>query len=267
MSPADLLRPVLCLALLCGGFAARAPAETRDKKEKPAKEEAPRAHWRVWKDRFSEARKLHVRLRPAARKAVVREMRMGAEGWRFFNYIEAATGSATIEITDDEDPKTKLVSLPVTLAEGSFFTLLLREREGAITAEWLDDAAPAEELGAAELTVRNFVPTLTTLHVKVGGDVSARLQTPESFLHVRGLPRQVVQVETAGTDDSGRNIEWTNEIDFKTSRRATLLIYPDSHGRVRPRVVIDGETAAAPPEEEDQSPGEKTSADGGTLGR
>jgi hypothetical protein len=166
--------------------------------------------------------------------------------YRFGDYAVAPVGNVTIEIADEKDEKNPLAIVPAHLAADSFWTLLVRETGGEIHAELIDDT-PAGARTVA-LTVRNFAPTLSTLEIEAGPDFHAKLSSPESFVHVRGLPLERLQVETSGSESSGNVLQWTNSVDFTKFRGATVLIYPDPYGRIRPRVVIDGQIIVVPVE-------------------
>lgn len=237
---------VLCVSLAVLSLAG--VARGAEPKKKPASATPGKsASVRLWKDAFASKRAVTVALRPLARKAAAADLGELADGVHFRDYIEVPAGSAMLEVAESANPKAKPETFPVQLAAGSFSTLLLRERDNEIVLECIDDTAPRDD-DVAELTVRNFVPTLATLRLRLGDAVSATLASPQSFLHVRGLARRSIEVETAGTDTAGKQLNWTNDIDFKKCRRATLLIAADPYGRIRPRVVIDGQTAGGFPE-------------------
>ncbi len=207
--------------------------------EKKEKVSPNPAHLRIWKDQFESQRPVRLQLRQSGRKTAAIDVQLPAEGWQFMEYQAVPAGIATVEISDGGDAKAKVAASPISLAAGRYFTLLLRERNGTVTTELIDDSELPETVDIAELTIRNFATTLTSLEVRVGDELTARLVSSESFVHVRGLARKLVQINTSGVEQSAKPVKWATEIDFSKHRKATLLIYPDSHGRIRPRVVID----------------------------
>ena len=124
-----------------------------------------------------------------------------------------------------------------------YATIIAQEADDQVTLEIVDDRVQGT---SSELLVRNFVPKLKALQVDAGPAVHIRLNTTDSFIHLRGLPRAVLQVDTSGEDEAGEAIHWTSEVDFGKFQRATLLVMKDPYGRIRPRVISD--TAPEPVE-------------------
>ncbi len=166
---------------------------------------------------------------------------------RFGDYISLPSGPCIVELRDVKEPELVLGSVPARLETGFCFTLAVREKESKLALEVLDDS-PAKDPGG-ELVVRSFVADLKTLQIDAGPDLHVRLTSDSPFLRVRGLPRIALQVDTSGTDVAGKPIEWSNEVDFGSIHRATVLIVADPYGRIRPRVVIDGSRSTDTTEE------------------
>lgn len=167
------------------------------------------------------------------------------EGRQFLDYQEIATGPLVVEVIDEAEGKPKLAATNLAVDGGDFFTILISEVAGRVAVDVIDDAvAPAVTVG--ELSVRNFAPGLDSLRVKIGEDFNVKLDGPAAFARVRGLAPRTVQIDTSGAESGGKQFNWANEIDFKKIPRATLLIVPDAYGRIRPRIVADGQIPAAP---------------------
>jgi hypothetical protein len=207
-------------------------------KKKSAISAAP-AFVRVWTGYLSPNRSLRVVLRTSARKNSTIEMIPRTDAFRFGEYVEVPSGGWTLEISGADEAKQPPVTVPAQVAAGSFFTILIRESGAGVGAELIDDTIAGHVTG--ELTVRNLSPRLGNVQITAGPALSVRLASAESFLHVRGLPRNRIQVETSGADTSGETIQWSNEIDFSQILRATIVICPDPYGRLRPRVLVDGQ--------------------------
>lgn len=227
-------------------------SQAAEKGKKPPNREAATsapAAIRLWKDAFPSKRNIRVLLKPTARKGTPTEIRVTSPGYRFMDYVELPAGDFTVEVNDLENLKAGLFQKTVTLPPKSFTTLLLREEGESISAEFIDDTIRGTSAEVGELTVRNFAPTLATLQIRVGDEVNVSLGSPASFLQVRGLKKALVQVETSGADVSGTALKWTSEVDFRTVLKATLVVYPDPYGRIRPQVVVDGENPNSSKEE------------------
>lgn len=227
--------------LLAAGLFALTPAFGEAKRTEPAM-----AQVRVWKGDFPSKRALKISLRSSGRKPAVSEIAASADGYFFSPYRPVPAGAATIEVTDAQDAKNKLATLPATLAPGSFTTVLLAENGEQTSIELLTDTIASTP--SPELRVFNFAP-LASLQIDVGEDLHARLNPPSAFLHVRGITEKKIQVRTSGVDSSGKSVRGSNEVDFTQFPRVTILIYPDTYGRIRPRIVIDGQFLDLPADE------------------
>lgn len=214
------------------------------KKKAPVAATAPpataaTASLRIWKG--DSGRAVHVILRRTGRGIEPTDLGELPATLRFGDYTDVPSGACTVELQDPTDPKSNLASLALQLAPGSFSTLLVSENAGALATELIDDTPRGGD--TAELVVRNFASTLATLQIDAGPDVHVKLTSGHSFLHLRGLPRARLSVETGGTETAGTAVQWSNDVDFTKIRRATLLIHADPYGRIRPRVVIDGKAS------------------------
>ncbi|MDB6148223.1 MAG: hypothetical protein JWO45_1887, partial [Spartobacteria bacterium] len=54
------------------------------------------------------------------------------------------------------------------------------------------------------------------------------------------LPLGRVSITLRGKLSNGKSAESSADVDFKTGKRATALVIPDSYERFRPRVTFDG---------------------------
>jgi hypothetical protein len=197
------------------------------------------AQLRVWKGDFLSKRTIKLTLRGSGRKGAATEIAPRMEGYYFSEYSQLPAGSVTLEVSDEQNAKSKLTSITASLDPGSFATLILGEIGGQVSMELINDNAPTSS--RRELRVRNFVAHLSPVQIDAGEDLHARLVGPDAFLNVRGVAQKKVQVRTSGMDASGKSFQWSNEIDFTQFPRVTILIYPDNYGRIRPRIVVDGQ--------------------------
>lgn len=249
-------RLTVCFFLL----AVAMPAAEPKKKTASAKPAVAPASLRVWKADFESKRTVKFILRPEGKKSALTELGSFSAEAQFGDYTAVPSGACTIEVKDAADAKTPLATITTRFIPGTFYSLIAREKAGAVSLEMLDDT-PADE-ATAELIVRNFVPSLQALQIDAGPDIHVRLPTGAPFLHLGGLPLARMQLDISGTDRSSQPIQWSNEVDFTKIRRATLLIHTDPYQRVRPRVTIDGappagaDSSAAPGDEKSPRTGE-----------
>jgi hypothetical protein len=212
----------------------------------PAELATSATRFRLWKGDFPSKRAVHLTLRPTGKGA---NMDLGefAPESHFGDYIPGVAGDCTMEARLSGETGAPLATFATRLPANASATLVLRETEsGTLTFELLDDT-PTGDDASGELFVRNFVPALKTLQLDAGPDLHLRLTTSSCFLHLRGLPRTSLQLETSGEDRTGAQIHWSNEVDFSQARRATLLIVTDPYGRIRPKIIIDASSPGAAP--------------------
>jgi hypothetical protein len=200
---------------------------------------ASTARLRIWKTDFSSGRVVSLTLRPAQKGAAPTELGEYATESQFGDYSPVPAGDGTVEAHVSGDAGAPVATFATHLADDGWSTLILRETaDSTLTFELLDDR-PTGDKSSAELVVRNFVPALRTLQVDGGPNLHVRLTTPGSFLHLRGLPRDQLEVKTKAEDGTGTEFNWTNQIDLRRILRATILVVTDRAGRIRSRVVVD----------------------------
>lgn len=201
---------------------------------------------RIWKGELVSRRALRVSYTVSAHKSPPKEFVHLEHGYDFGQYIPLPAEDLKLDVFEDRPNGELLNSLPLHLSSGDKVTLLISETGGKVGIEIVNDNPPPDAEKTADLSVRNFIPSLTSLQVSVGDDVRVTLSSAQSFLQVRGLRREALEVDTSGTQ-AGKSIRWTNEVDFSQARKATVLIYPDPYGRIRPRVVVDDNSIESKP--------------------
>jgi hypothetical protein len=257
MSRPHFLRSLLCLGLALVWVTAAQGKPKRRTPQAPAvdanaaaekiipAEKAVSAQLRLWKATDSPDLVLQIRLLKAGDKSTQKDALtpLVADGrnYQFSNYVEVPSGPGVIEVSAADRPT---VNLPVNFAEGAYATLLVRAQSGGLSAELIDDTAKRDETGA-DFGVYNLLASGKggDLQIKLGDTLDTRLTSPSGSLHLRGLKRALYPITISGADTNGKPFRWTTEADFRHSRKATLLIYPDPYGRIRPRLSIDGDAA------------------------
>lgn len=212
---------------------------------------------RLWKEDFANKNKVRLELVSKTDKAKLVHFEPTATGAFFTDYANIPAGAATLLLTLPGSESDKDASIPVTLLPDSFTTILVHDRDGKPEVEILNDAPASVDEKNAEFTVRNFAFDLAEIRVQAGDTLNARLRAPSCYLNAHGFPREKLQIDTTTKSNAGKESHWATEIDFSTSRKATLLIFVDPYGRVRPRVVFDGQPATTKSEvaREGPSPG------------
>lgn len=217
-------------------------AKTAPKASSPAL--AP-TRMRLWKASDVSTAGMQVQLVPeAAGGTKPTTLPVDTQSLQFTNYLTVPPGASTIEVTLPGHPP---VRLPVNLAAGSDSTLLVQGRSGQVRARWIDDTPAAEESGT-NFNVYNLLPSNGgDVQVMLGDVVNVHLALPGGSSRTGGLKAAVYPVTASGIDSDGKSFRWNTETDLKNNRRATLLIYPDPYGRIRPRLVEDGPSTNASP--------------------
>ena len=191
------------------------------------------AHLRLWKATDAPTQALQIRLldgKSNAGTAIPIKMEEGS--YQFSTYVEVPAGYVTAEISAPGQPVLPIV---LSLVDGGQSTLLVRRLAGTMNAEWIDDTLPPLEHGC-EFNVYNLLSASGDIQISLGDAFSVHLGSVHSSLRLRGLKRSSYPVTINGTDGDGKNFRWTTDADFRQFRKATLLIYPDPYGRIRPRI-------------------------------
>ncbi len=212
---------------------------------------APAAHVRLWKTDLHDFPNLRVAFKPiGGRHPATQELGGGNPGYAFNSYADAPAGHGTVEVFSGAANR-PLISQPASLPAGAFITVLLSE-PGKVgeppRLEIIEDDTLITDAARAQITVRSFIADLKDVHLTVGESLSAQFVSGDGFLQMRGLKPALYPVRTVGTGSDGKSFDWNMDADLRQNRHQTLLIYPDPYGRIRPRLIADGETVMAAPE-------------------
>lgn len=234
-------------SLLTASLYAAGKKPVKDPARETVKPAAATAQVRIWKGEFPSKRAVSVTYKPAGKTATPTEFDGLNDSYSFTGYLRVPAEDLVFEFFDAADKTQKLSEQVVQAGSDDLITLILSEQKGEFHTELLHDALPSPKTTVAELTVRNFVPTLTDLEIKIGDGTRITLHAPDSFAQLRGLPLQALKVETSGSLGADKPFSISNDVNFDRFRKATLLIYPDPYGRIRPRLVIeDGSNSTEP---------------------
>jgi hypothetical protein len=163
---------------------------------------------------------------------------LSGSAYAYSSYVEFAVGRYQLAVFKKGDRKAALKVLNIDLKPETFFTILVSPKGGVITVEAFDDTNdPKTTTGT--LTIRNYFSGLT-VDVSAGAQkIVDALPYGESRI-ATDLPLGKLPLTLHSRLPNGTPAESSAEADFNASNRATLLIIPDSYGRFRPRVTIDG---------------------------
>ena len=158
--------------------------------------------------------------------------------YQYASYVGLAVGRYHLVVYKSGDQVKPLKSFDVDLKPESYFTVLMSPQAGAMNIELLQDTIDRKAT-TATLTVRNYFPGLTVA-VSSGDKHIIDALAYGQIYKAEGLPTVNMPLTLRTKLPNGTPAESGAEADFRASKRATLLIIPDSYGRFRPRVTIDG---------------------------
>jgi hypothetical protein len=159
---------------------------------------------------------------------------LNGTAFQYSSYVEFPTARYRLVVFRKGDRNTPLKSFDIELKPDTYFTIIVSPQSIDAFDDTIDPKATT-----GSLTIRNYFPGLTA---SVSSDTQT-LATAVAYGQATmapGLPLKRVPLVLRTKLPNGTPAESTAEADFAASKRATLLIIPDSYGRFRPRVTIDG---------------------------
>ena len=158
---------------------------------------------------------------------------MNATAYRYSSYREVNIGRYRLGVFKAAtNAPLKVFDVDVKL--NSFFTILISPQ----SVEMLEDTTDPKA-ASGTLIIRNYFYGVS---VNVASDSRALVdELPYGQTRVAtGLPLARVPLTIHTRLPNGTPAESGAEVDLLHSKRATLLLIPDSYGRFSPRVAIDG---------------------------
>ena len=122
----------------------------------------------------------------------------------------------------------------VDLKQDSYFTILISPRG----IEMLEDTEDPKATSGT-LRFQNYFPGVSISASLDKKQIIDSLAYGQSY-QTTGLPLVRSAVTFRAKLSNGKPVESAADFDFKTGKRATALIIPDSYGRFRLRVTFDG---------------------------
>ncbi len=164
------------------------------------------------------------------------ELSNGSSQYEFTDYKEVPVGVCVIETST---PARQTSTLPLYLSKESQATVLIRIQDGKTSTEIIDDSSAAHG-NTREFNVYNLLlGTKGDMGIKLGAAFDSHQISPGGSVRVHGVKAALYPVSIDGTDNEGKSFHWSGETDLRSSHRSTLLICPDSYGRIRPRLLDD----------------------------
>jgi hypothetical protein len=158
---------------------------------------------------------------------------LSGSAYDYSSYVQFPVGKYQLGVFK-KGQETTLKLFNVDLKPDSFFTILISPQ----SIDMFDDTVDPKETSGT-LTVRNFFPGIVVSAAAASRAIVNSLAYGQSKQAI-GFPLQRTEITLHTTLPNGTPSESTAEADFHASKHATLLIIPDSYGRFRPRVTIDG---------------------------
>jgi hypothetical protein len=159
---------------------------------------------------------------------------LSGTAYQYSSYVGFPAGQYRLGVFKKGNRDTALKTLNLDLKAETFFTIIVSPQ----SVDMFDDTNDPKTT-AGTLTIRNYFPGLI---VSVAAETKA---IAEPVLYgqataASGFPLKRVPLTLRTKLPNGTPAESTAEADFTASKKATVLIIPDSYGRFRPRVTADG---------------------------
>lgn len=207
--------------LLAGGALAQSPTPTP----------APVGYVRFWNMLPTAAGAFSLQ------KSATGETFLAAFPYQYSSYTEFPAGMYNLVVARGGEAGAGR-ALQINLQPKTFFTVLISPPANSPKIELFNDTIDPK-MTSGTLTLRNY---FTGLDVSVATN-NQNLVTSLPFGEIHnatGLPLAVTALTLKAKFQNGTQAESETEVDFRATRRATLLIIPDPYGRFRPRVTLDG---------------------------
>jgi hypothetical protein len=156
-----------------------------------------------------------------------------ATAYRYSGYRELAAGRYRLGVFKAATTS-PLKVFDVDLKPDSYFTILVSPQ----SIDMLDDTNDPKATSGT-LIVRNYFQGANVDVSSDAGKIVDALPYGQSHMGT-GLPLAQVQLTIHTRLPNGKPAESGAEADLRHSKRATLLLIPDSYGRFSPRIAIDG---------------------------
>lgn len=163
---------------------------------------------------------------------------MNASSYQYSTYTQLPVAKYKLGVFNRNNSSVALKIFDVDLKPDTYFTILVEPKAGTVNADLFEDTLDPKEVSGSVI-IRNYFSGLVVNVSATNKPIVDNLPYGQSVQ--RGeFPLDVTSFTLRTRLPSGVSAESGLEIDFKESKRATILIIPDSYGRFRPRVTYDG---------------------------
>ena len=157
-----------------------------------------------------------------------------ATAYRYSSYVALPTGRLRVGVYRALDAKSPLKAFDLDLSPESFFTVLVSPGKIDLINDTND---PKASIGT--ITVRNYFPK-APVAISLGNRKLVNALPYGASYEISDLPLGRTSLGFRTELPNGLPVQGAVDLDFRESKRATVLLIPDSYGRFRPRVTLDG---------------------------
>jgi hypothetical protein len=158
---------------------------------------------------------------------------LSASAYQYSSYLEFPVGKYQLGVFK-KGANTPIKVFSLDLKADNYFTILVSPQ----SIDMFDDTNDPKA-ASGTLTIRNFFPG-SSVSVSSNLKMIVSSLAQGQSLQASGLPLEQIRVNLQAKLLNGKPAGSDLEIDFKHNTRATLLVIPDSYGRLRSRVMFDG---------------------------
>lgn len=237
--PCSLL---ICL-MMAGSLVAQTPVATPT--PEPKERKVKQGYMRFWNMLPKEAGDLVLIKNTGKAEG---EPVMSAEPRNYYSdYIPVPVGRYALKAVRSEQPEVSLGDFDVLLRSDVYVTFLASIVEGKLKVEMLDDTYDPTASPTGQLTIRQQFLNARVIISVAGSSIRSRELTFGETETIEGLPLKTIELKMTAVLANGQKQAWNTDVDFRTVRRAALLIIPDAYGRFRPRLAMSGNPKAPSP--------------------
>ncbi len=157
-----------------------------------------------------------------------------ATAYRYSSYVALPTGRLRVGVYRALDAKSPLRVIDVDLSPESFFTVLMSPGKIDLINDTNDSKA-----SIGTITVRNYFPK-ARVAISLGTRKLVHVLAYGASYEISDLPLGRTSLGFQTELPNGSPVQGAVDVDFRESKRVTVLLIPDSYGRFRPRVTLDG---------------------------
>ncbi len=205
------------------------------------------AHIRVWKvSENSASPAVQVSIASAGSARSLGKISLKEGRYDFASFIDVPPGLLDLQISEATGDAQSSHKILVAIQDGHSATLLLRqEKSGGVVTDLMDEGTGT----SGDLSIYNFLDAGGgDCQVMIGDNVNVLVSANRGFFRIVGLNRQNYLVTTSFKGAEGKSSHWENSVDFHQLQKASIVIYPDSYGRTRPRLIVDNDNVANNPQ-------------------